>query len=363
MIKEIPRKVLEAFMSNANTDKNHSAGEIKAEPVNGGLINHTYKVNYEQQPGILLQQINKKVFSDPSQVQDNYINIWNHCTSGLKDLRLPSPIRCGEENTLFMDDNGNYWRAFEYIENSCMHPVAETPEQANFTAKAFAGFTSAFKNFDTRQLNEVIPGFHDLSLRFMQFEEAINGGLRERMKIASPIVEELMLRKEYKKFYDTIVDSGEFQQRVMHHDAKISNVLFNKVTNEVICLIDFDTVMPGYFFSDLGDMIRSMVCCENEDSDNFNNICVRKEFYDNIVAGYLDVIANQLTLSEKKHIHYSGLLMIYMQALRFLTDFLNGDIYYQTRYASHNFIRAKNQLILLQKLEEFLHKHYNFRHD
>lgn len=147
----------------------------------------------------------------------------------------------------------------------------------------------------------------------------------------------------------------------MHHDAKISNVLFSNKTGKVVCLVDFDTVMPGYFFSDLGDMIRSMVCPEDETSTKFSNICIRKEFYEAIVTGYLDVIGKELTESEKKYIHYSGLLMIYMQSLRFLADYLNGDVYYQITYPDQNFDRAKNQLILLQRLEDFLGTNYQFK--
>jgi hypothetical protein len=122
-------------------------------------------------------------------------------------------------------------------------------------------------------------------------------------------------------------------------------------------------VMPGYFFSDLGDLIRSMVSREDETSTNFDGITIRKEFYEAILAGYLQLMDKQLTELEKKHIHYAGPLIVYMQALRFLTDYLNGDVYYRTRYEGQNFDRAKNQLILLAQLEDFLHKEYNFRHD
>jgi Ser/Thr protein kinase RdoA (MazF antagonist) len=147
----------------------------------------------------------------------------------------------------------------------------------------------------------------------------------------------------------------------MHHDAKIANVLFSNKTGKVICAVDFDTVMPGYFFSDLGDMIRSMVCSEDENSLHFNKIKIRKVFYEAIVSGYLMKMGKQLTDAEKKHIHYAGLLMIYMQAFRFLTDYLNGDVYYKINYPEHNFERAKNQLTLLQRLEDFLAVHYHLK--
>jgi thiamine kinase-like enzyme len=146
----------------------------------------------------------------------------------------------------------------------------------------------------------------------------------------------------------------------MHHDAKIGNVLFNKINGRVICLVDFDTAMPGYYFSDLGDMIRSMAGCCDENSTDFDGIGIRKDFYDAILAGYLDVMKEQLTGSEKKYIHYAGLVMIYMQALRFCTDYLEKDVYYKTTYPEQNYDRARNQLALLKRLEEFLKEEYRF---
>jgi len=361
MIKDIPKEVLEAFTTYETSIPDHAAGEITIKAVNGGLINHSYKVSCQLKPDFLLQRINKFVFADPEQVQQNYICIWQYAEFEFTGLRLPSPIQCGKTTTLFLDSNNNYWRAFEFIDDTRMLTVAEKPAQAKATAKAFAQFTTAFSEFNVDQLKVVIPGFHDLSLRFSQFEESLKGENYERMAKALPIVDALKKREKYKHFYEIIIESDQFPLRVMHLDAKIANVLFNDKTGKVVCLVDFDTVMPGYFFSDLGDMIRSMVCKEDENSSNYNSISIRKEFYDAIVSGYMDVMGKELTESEIKYIHYSGLLMIYMQALRFITDYLNGDVYYKTTYEEQNFDRGKNQFTLLHSLEEFLSSEYQFR--
>ena len=363
MIKEIPKEVLEAFTTYEPSLPDYTAGEITVEVVGGGLINYSYKISCQLKPDFLLQQINKNVFAHPEQVQENYIRIWEYSEFELTGLRLPSPKHCSKTTTLFIDKKENYWRAFEFINNARMFPIAEKPSQANATAKIFAKFTSAFEKFNLQMLNNVIPRFHDLSLRYRQFEEAMNGKAYERMTKALPIIEELKQRERYIHFYEIIIQSDEFPKRVMHHDAKIANVLFNNKTGKVICPVDFDTVMPGYFFSDLGDMIRSMVCPEDENSTDFDKIIVRKEFYEAIITGYLSIMEKQLTASEINYIHYSGLLIIYMQALRFLTDYLNGDIYYRIDYTDQNFNRAKNQLTLLQKLEEFLFEQYKLKYD
>lgn len=361
MTKEIPKEVLKAFSTYESALPDHSAGEINVQKLGGGLINHTYKVYCQLKPDFLLQRINKNVFEHPEDVQENYISIWQYAEFEFTGLRLPSPKYCGKMTTLFVDEKENYWRAFEFIEDAKMLSIAEKPAQAKATAKAFARFTAAFDDFNVGMLKNVIPGFHDLSLRYQQFEVALNSELYERMAKALPLIDKLKQRERYKHFYEIITESDEFPQRVMHHDAKIANVLFSNKTGKVICPVDFDTVMPGYFFSDLGDMIRSMACSEDENSTNFNKISIRKTFYEAIINGYLNVMGKELTVSEKKYIHYAGLMIIYMQTLRFLTDYLNGDVYYRTEYAEQNFNRAKNQLILLQKLEEFLSGNYSFK--
>jgi thiamine kinase-like enzyme len=189
----------------------------------------------------------------------------------------------------------------------------------------------------------------------------LKGEYYERISKSLSLIQQLKERERYKHFYEIITESEQFPLRVMHHDAKISNVLFSRKNGRVICPIDFDTVMPGYFFSDLGDMIRSMACCRDENSTEFDDLCIRKDYYEAIVNNYLSVMENQFTFGEKNYIHYAGLLMTYMQSLRFLTDYLNGDIYYRTDYAEQNFDRAYNQLVLLQKLEEFLQKEYGLK--
>ncbi|MGC4039158.1 MAG: phosphotransferase, partial [Chitinophagaceae bacterium] len=165
---------------------------------------------------------------------------------------------------------------------------------------------------------------------------------------------------KYKDFYNRITQSADFPIRVMHHDAKIANVLFDAKTGRVICAIDFDTTMPGYFFSDLGDMIRSMACSSDEHNTDFVNLHIRKDFYKAIVNGYLEVMNNYLTSEEKKYIHSAGLIMIYMQAVRFIADYLNNDTYYQISYAEQNFDRGLNQITLLKDLEHFLSEEYHF---
>jgi thiamine kinase-like enzyme len=360
MNTEIDEDVLLAFTTYNDGLPNHPPGSITVKPIPGGLINHTYKIECERRPPFLLQQINKHVFNRPQDVQENYITIWQFAEFEFTGLRLPAPVYCGRMTTLFVDEKDNYWRAFEFIDGTKMLSVAETDRQAGATAKAFARFTAAFSDFNIHQLKKVIPGFHDINARYEQLGAATHSEAYERLAKALPLINEFEKRERYKHFYEIITESEEFPVRVMHHDAKIANVLFSRKNGRVICPVDFDTIMPGYFFSDLGDMIRSMTCSLDENSIDFDKITIRKDFYKAIVDNYMSVMEKHFTSAEKKYVHYAGLLMVYMQAMRFLTDYLNGDVYYRIAYPDQNFDRAKNQLVLLQRLEEFLSKEYGF---
>ncbi|MFN8290645.1 MAG: aminoglycoside phosphotransferase family protein [Chitinophagaceae bacterium] len=368
MEQEVSAEVLQAFTAWSPDLPDHDAGIIRVEKAGDGLINASYKVFCELKPDIFLQRINTRVFQRPQDLQSNYIQLWEYAefaredaVDGFTGIRLPTPVYLNAHHTLYRDESGGYWRGFELIEHSKTIQVVQKASQAKAVARAFAKFTAAFSEMDIGVLKNVIPGFHDLSLRYSQFEEALQTELYERMAETRDMVQELKNRERYKHFYEVILESGEFPQRVMHHDAKIGNVLFHEKTGKVICLVDFDTVMPGYFFSDLGDMIRSMAGSHDEGHANLSDLHIRKDFYQAIVDGYTSVLGGAFTAAENKYIHSAGLLMIYMQALRFLTDYLNGDQYYKTDHPGQNLERARNQLTLLQRLEEFLAREYHFR--
>jgi aminoglycoside phosphotransferase (APT) family kinase protein len=334
--------------------------EFTVEPMGAGLINQSYRITSQYSgESFLLQMINKNVFPEPEKVQYNYELIWKFLSEEQKDLYLPEPKYFTDTDSLFVDSKNNYWRVFEFIYGSYT-PEKFTAKQARSAAKVFAWFTSSLAGFVAEDLEIVIPGFHDLGLRFKQFKTALHSGEKERITNAEQLIEELTKRERYASLHDVFIESDEFPKRVMHHDAKISNVLFDTDTDNLVSLVDFDTVMPGYFFSDLGDMIRTMACPVDEASTEFNKIAIRKTYYQAIIGGYTSFMEDDLTTSEKKYIHYSGLIMIYMQALRFLADYLNGDVYYKIKYPGQNFDRAKNQWALLVALEKFLKENYSF---
>jgi hypothetical protein len=322
------------------------------EPLGEGIIHHTFKAESEVQ-SLVLQQLNTNVFTKPEALIDNYLLVYEHLQNTGR-IRIPEPIESLTGDWLVQDEGGSCWRATEFIANAYSPDSAHDAKAAFTTAACFGSFTKSLQGINISQLDVVIADFHDLSFRYQQFEDAIEFAELFKAMRATHIIAELRQRRHLVDFYETIRNNPQFPLRLMHHDCKIGNILFDRQTHEVICPIDLDTIMPGKYFSDLGDMVRTMACTEGEESRNWENINIRKEFYSSIIEGYLQGVGDIFTLEEKKHIHFSGLMMIYMQALRFITDFLNGDIYYKTTYPEQNLNRALNQLILLEKLEEFL---------
>jgi thiamine kinase-like enzyme len=249
------------------------------------------------------------------------------------------------------DPESGYYRLFPFIEDSRSFNVVHTPGQAHEASKQFALFTKLLSGFDVGMLKTTIPDFHNLSFRYEQFTEALSNGNPKRMQESSALIRFLIKQNTILRTYEMILRHPDFKRRVMHHDTKISNVLFNS-ENKALCLIDLDTVMPGYFISDVGDMLRTYLSPAGEEEDDFQKIQIREDFFEAILSGYLLELQDSLTKAEKAHFLYAGKFMIYMQALRFLTDYLNNDAYYKTNYEGHNLIRAQNQSVLLQRLLE-----------
>jgi thiamine kinase-like enzyme len=209
--------------------------------------------------------------------------------------------------------------------------------------------------FDTKKLKYTLVDFHNLPLRVAQFKLAIQSASVERLLEAATEINELIKLEDIATKYQELIQDGNLKKRVVHHDTKISNVLLHQQTGEGLCVIDLDTVMPGYYISDIGDMMRTYLSEANEEERDLSKVVAREEMFFAIYRGYMEEMGEVLSASEKEAFVFSGQFMIYMQALRFLTDFLNNDVYYHTTYSSHNLVRAKNQLQLLKSYSSLEH--------
>ena len=312
-----------------------------------GLINNTWLVK-TQSKRYILQRINENVFKQPQAIDDNISAIDHYLKKNFPEYIFTSPVLSTEGKSLIKINDGSF-RLFEFIEGSHSYDVLENPDLAYEAAKQFGKFTKLLAGFDINQLKITLLDFHNLTLRYTQFTNAIQNASSERLTKAKRIIEALHPHYNIVETFEAIKTSPSFKKRVTHHDTKISNVLFDK-NNKGICIIDLDTVMSGYFISDVGDMMRTYLSPAGEEETDFSRIDVRESYFDAIVHGYLSDMHSELTDPEKQYFVYAGKFMIYMQALRFIADYLNNDIYYGAKYELHNFNRAINQLTLLNVL-------------
>jgi hypothetical protein len=323
-----------------------------------GLINRTYLVDFTSGPSLVLQCINQVTFPAPGNIINNYRLIQDYLGETAPGS-VPALLKASDGNYHWVDDNKDFWRATAFINGSYALPLPGSAKEVFAAAKAFAHFTQSLEGLQASKLAVIIPHFHNLSFRYRQFEEAVKTAPVSRLLKATHVISEIRNHTALVEFYEAVEkDEQGFPTRIMHHDCKISNILFDRASGDVICPVDLDTVMPGKYFSDIGDMVRTMACTEEENSVTWESIDVNADYYNSIINGYREGMGNSLTQAELANIHQPGLLLTYMQCIRFVTDFLNGDVYYKTVYPEQNLNRALNQLILLEKLEAFIAANY-----
>lgn len=321
---------------------------VVAQNFGTGLINHTWKIETAGS-AYILQTINQQVFPNPNSIASNINAVGEYLQLKAPDYFFVHPVKTLNGDSMVLADN-HYYRLFPFVEGSHAKTVLTNADEAFEAAKQFGAFTKLLRGFDIQKLKITLPDFHNLSLRYHQFEEALLKGNESRLIHAQEMIAQIKKHQNIVEKFQSILANPAFKLRVTHHDTKISNVLFN-ASNKGICVIDLDTLMPGYFISDLGDMMRTYLCPVSEEEKDFSLIEVRPAFYKAIIDGYTNEMGDELSDAEKEALPYAGAFMIYMQALRFLTDYLNNDVYYGASYPNQNFVRAGNQMVLLEKLQ------------
>jgi Phosphotransferase enzyme family len=322
---------------------------LSVKPFGNGLINRTWLA---EMPGkrYILQRINQDVFRNPPDIAYNIQLAGKYLKKNYPDYLFIEPVKTNTGDMMVSLANG-WYRLFPFVEASHTLSVVQTPEQAFEAAQQFGRFTAHLGNFRALRLKITIPDFHNLTLRYQQFESALAATGADKIAVAKKCINGLQANKHIETTYNSICRSHRMVKRAAHHDTKISNVLMNEA-GKGLCVIDLDTLMPGYFISDFGDMMRTYLSPVCEEEKDLSLIEVRDDFYKAIEAGYMNEMGSILSEYEKKFLYYSGLFMTYMQALRFLTDFLQGDVYYTTTYPGQNLVRAENQYRLLKCLLE-----------
>ncbi|TXE10470.1 aminoglycoside phosphotransferase family protein [Gelidibacter salicanalis] len=325
-----------------------------------GHINDTYLIKTKTKPFYVLQCINHGVFKDVPGLIENKMLISNHIKEKLSHLspkkqnrRILRFYTTKTGDSYYRGEEGNYWNLMHFIDKSITHISVPSEEIAYEGGRLLGQFLTLTSDFDASQLIEVIPKFHDMSFRYWEFEEAKRLASPERLALAKPYIDLVEQAKEEMHILQNLKESGDIKVRVTHNDTKISNVLFNK-HDKGLCLIDTDTVMPGIVHYDFGDAIRTICNTAAEDEKNLDLVEFNLTYYNAFKEGFLKKMEASLSPIELKYLPLGAKTMIFIIGLRFLTDYLNGDVYFKTKYPEHNLDRAKNQFKLLQSLSEKL---------
>ena len=362
-------------MKNIEIAKQFKAKNIvKVKPLRSGLINDTYLVWTKgmESPQYILQRINNYVFKDVARLQNNFSKVTRYLrkqliAQGESDIdRKVLTLILTLDGKTYYTDGETFWRMMVYI------PHAEQPKMSHDLfvkgGAAIGRFERMLAGFPTK-LKPTIPHFHDIDLRIKQMKKAYTDAILSNRDLTGmgDLFDDLMMSYQYfKPYFDRF---KEMPQRVCHFDTKLSNMLFDD-NGDVLCLIDLDTVMSGYITSDYGDFLRTAANATNENDRAYSHVIFDMNVFKSFTEGYLKEMKDILTPAEKELLPYSVLLFPLMQSVRFLTDFMNGNVYYHVDYQKQNLVRAKNQFALLESVAsnwedicDFIYKENHYEKD
>ena len=318
------------------------------ETFNSGHINDTFLILTQEKVSYVLQRINTTVFKKATDVIRNKIKITQHLSK--KGIQTIHFIPTKENSYYLIDDDNHLWNLSEFIENSQTFLKVNSNDiayQAGLITAEFLAQTSDYEN----DLVETLPNFHSMSFRFQEFQEALVSASKTRKKQAQKWIDFALASKKEMMVLEHAINQKEIPLRVTHNDTKISNILFD-TNNKAICMIDLDTVMKGCIHFDYGDALRTICNTTDEDEVNVSAINFNLNYFKNYTEGFLKNLADNISKQEASYLPISIQVMTFIMALRFLTDYLNNDVYYKTKHPEHNLDRASNQFTLVEKIKE-----------
>lgn len=330
---------------------------INIEPHGNGHINKSYKVNTGME-AYLLQQLNNSVFHIEKLDQNSRMATWQifeyrkeHEQSIENDIWF-IPLKEEEDNLILHDGESGYWRMMNFIPKSTSYDAINDENMAFEAAKKFGEFIKILSGEDVHDYEYPIENFQSIEWRLKNLEKATLNADHERKQKAADELSFVRDHTDVKNPIARLLRRKQIPLGIVHNDTKINNVLFNKYTNKGLCVIDLDTVMPGSILFDFGDMVRTFTSSVQEDEKDLTLVHIRKNILKALTAGFMSEAGSLLTLMERQLLYKSGQFMTFMIGIRFLTDYLNGDIYYKTKYPEHNLDRSKNQFKLLESIIE-----------
>lgn len=334
---------------------------ISVTPFGSGHINDTLCVTVEQdgvEKQYVLQKMNTDIFKDPVGLMNNVTKVTGYMRNVIVQ-RGGDPTRetlyfypTVDGKMFYTDEEGACWRLEDLVVNSRSYDAATTDEMFACTGKAFGGFMAELADFPAEELVEVIPNFHNTRARFQTFKEQVEENRVDRLDSCREDVEFALARQELAESIVKQLESKELPLRVTHNDTKINNILMDADTDEPICIIDLDTIMPGACAYDFGDSIRFGASSAAEDESDLDKVYFCIDLFEAYTKGYMEAVAKIITPAEVKSLALGALVITYEQGIRFLGDYLNGDVYFKVHREGQNLDRARTQFKLVKEMEE-----------
>lgn len=350
---------MEEYQLKSIIDRFDTEGTVKSvAPLGAGHINDSYKVltTPDSAADYVLQRINHHIFRNVEALQNNIFRVTEHIRKKLSERgvanlqdRVLQLIPAKNGKLFYRDEDGNYWRLLYFIPNSISYEEV-TPALSEQAGLAFGDFQSMLADLPGEPLAETIPNFHNMESRLATFRQAVKDNKAQRLQKTQQMADEIEKRAEEMCLPERLHREGQLPKRINHCDTKVNNVLFDKSGN-VLCVVDLDTVMPGYVLSDFGDFMRTGANTGAEDDANPDNISLNMDIFKAYTKGYLAKAKSFLLPVEIDHLAFGAKLLTYMQTVRFFADYLDGDLYYKIHSPEHNWIRTIAQFKLLQDME------------
>ncbi len=334
---------------------------IGYKPITDGHINDTYVVEYETEDGTivryLIQRINVNVFKMPIELMENVCGVTSFLREKIKaeggdptrETLTVYPAKDGKN--YYMAEDGGCWRMYNFVEDTYSINELTSPEDFKSAALSFGKFQNQLADYPIESLHETIPNFHNTPSRFKDFLDALDKNASGRKDEAKPEIDFVLEREKDCSVITDLLNCGDLPLRVTHNDTKLNNVLFDNKTKKGICVVDLDTVMPGSSLYDFGDSIRFGANTAAEDEKDLSKVSLSLEYFKAYVEGYLETAGKSLTENEIKYLPFAAKLLTFECGIRFLGDFINGDIYFKIDYPEHNLVRARTQFKLVEDIE------------
>lgn len=335
---------------------------LEAKRHGSGHINDTYLVvvqsdGEETTRKVIIQRINTKVFTRPLELMENIEGVTGHLRRKIQSLggdpnrESLTLIPCKDGKTYHIASDGGYWRCYLFVDDTDCYDLVDSPETFYESGVSFGTFQSLLADFPAEKLHESIPNFHNTKKRYEAFVKAVEEDVKDRAKTCEEEIRFYLDRKATADFFVDLIEKNEIPIRVTHNDTKLNNILFDKKTRKGLCIVDLDTIMPGLTAYDFGDSIRFGASTGVEDEKDLSKISCSMDLYRIYTKGFLEKCKDQLTKTEIDTLPMGAMVMTYECGMRFLTDYLQGDVYFKIARPEHNLDRARTQMKLVADME------------